>query len=107
MDCHKDMNVNKFKIPTIKHFFQGGRCEIFKGVIYVVYWWWMQRNGRENKEVRAMPTCYCLTFMCCKPCFSNFHCFQSCVSWTTYCIFSFCYFSYAVVSGTCPWVAVS
>jgi len=52
--------------------------------------------GRENKEVGAMPTCYCLTFMCCQPCLPNFHCFQSCVSWIPFCIFSFCYFSYAV-----------
>ena len=59
---------------------------------------------RENKEVGAMPTCYCLTFESCKPCLLNFQRFQSCVSWTPFCIFSFCYFSYAVVSGTYPWV---
>jgi len=40
-------------------------------------------------------------------CLPNFQCFQSCVPWTPFCIFSFCYFSYAVVSGTHPWVAVS
>jgi len=62
--------------------------------------------GRETKEVWAMPTCYCLTFKCCQPCLPNFQCFQSCVSWTPFCIFS-CYFSYAVVSGTYPWAAVS
>jgi len=28
--------------------------------------------GRENKEVRAMPICYCLTFMCCQSCLLNF-----------------------------------
>jgi len=39
--------------------------------------------------------------------FPTFSGFQSCVSWTPFCIFSFCYFSYAVVSETCPWVAVS
>ena len=60
--------------------------------------------GRETKEVGAMPTCYCLTFVCCKPCLPNFQFFQSCVSWTPFCIFSFCYFSYAVVSGTYPWM---
>jgi len=27
--------------------------------------------GHENKDVGAMPTCYCLTFMCCQPCLSN------------------------------------
>jgi len=37
MDSHKDMNVNKFGIPTTKHFFKRGRCESFKGVNYVVY----------------------------------------------------------------------
>jgi len=63
--------------------------------------------GRETKEVGTMPTCYCLTFMCCQPCLPNFQYFQSCVSWTSLCIFSFCYFSYAVVLGTYPWVAVS
>jgi len=54
---------------------------------------------RETKEVGAMPICYYLTFMRCQPCLPNFQCFQSCVSWTPFCIFSFCYFSYAVVSG--------
>jgi len=37
MDSHKDMNVNKFRIPTAKHFFKRGRDEIFKGVNFVVY----------------------------------------------------------------------
>ena len=36
--------------------------------------------GRKNEEVGAMPTCYCLTFVCCQPCLSNFQCIQSCVS---------------------------
>jgi len=45
MDSHKDMNVNKFRIPTTKHFFKWGKCETFKGVNCVVYWWWMQRKG--------------------------------------------------------------
>jgi len=67
--------------------------------------------GRENKEVGAMPMCYCLTFMF--PVLSSQlsklcnMCFQSCVSWTPLCIFSFCYVSNAEVSGTYPWVAVS
>jgi len=60
--------------------------------------------GRETKEVGAMSTCYCLTFVSFKPCLLNFQRFESCVSWTPFCIFSFCYFSYAVVSGTYPWV---
>jgi len=45
MDSHKDMNVNKFRMPTIKHIFKGGRCETFKGVNFVVYCCWMQRSG--------------------------------------------------------------
>jgi len=31
------MNVNKFRIPTTKHFIKGGKCETFKGVNVVVY----------------------------------------------------------------------
>ena len=38
-------NVNKFKIPNTKHFIKGGKCETFRGVNVVVYWWWMQGNG--------------------------------------------------------------
>ena len=30
---------------------------------------------RENK-VEAMSIYYCLTFMCCQPCFPNFQCFK-------------------------------
>ena len=45
MDSHKDMNVNKFRIPTTKHFFKWGKCETLKGVNCVVYWWWVQRKG--------------------------------------------------------------
>jgi len=37
MDYNKDMNVNKFRIPTTKHFFKGGKRETFKGVNFVVY----------------------------------------------------------------------
>jgi len=35
MDSHKDMNVNKFRIPTTKHFFEGGKYETFKGRNFV------------------------------------------------------------------------
>jgi len=45
MYYHKDMNVNKFRRPTIMHFINGGKCETFKGINFVVCWWWMQRNG--------------------------------------------------------------
>jgi len=62
--------------------------------------------GRQNEELGPIPTCYCLTFMCCQPYLPNFQCFQSCVSWIPFCIFSF-YVSNVVVSGTYPWVAVS
>jgi len=36
---------------------------------------------RENKKVEAMPTCYCLTFMCCQPCLPVFQCYQIFLSW--------------------------
>ena len=29
MDSHKDMNINKFRIPTAKYFFKGGKYETF------------------------------------------------------------------------------
>jgi len=61
--------------------------------------------GHENNEAGAMPTCYCLTYMCCQPCLLNFQCFRSCVS-TPFWIFSCCV-SHAIVSGTYPSVAVS
>jgi len=48
MDSHKDMNVNKFRIPSTKHFFKGRKCETFKGAKCVVYWWWMQRKGARQ-----------------------------------------------------------
>jgi len=35
MYSHKHMNVNKFRIPTTKHFLKGGKCETFKGVNFV------------------------------------------------------------------------
>jgi len=44
MNSHKEMNVNKLKILTTKHFFKGGKYESFKGVNFAVCWWWMQRN---------------------------------------------------------------
>jgi len=64
---------------------------------------------RENKEVGAMQTCCRLTLkcQCYQPCFPNFQCFKSCVSWTPFFIFSLCCVSHAVVSGMNPWVAVS
>jgi len=64
--------------------------------------------GRENKELETMPSCYCLTFICCQPCLlPNFQCFQGCVSWTPFCIFSFCYACHVAVLGTHPGAAVS
>jgi len=47
-----------------------------------------------------MPTYYFLTFMCCPPCLPNFQCFQSCASWTFFCIFSSCYVSRALTNAT-------
>jgi len=37
MDSQKDMNVNKFKIPTTKHLKKKGKCETFKGANFAVY----------------------------------------------------------------------
>jgi len=34
---HKDMNVNKFRIPNTKHFIKGGKCGTLKRVSVVVY----------------------------------------------------------------------
>jgi len=31
MDSHKDMNVNKFRIPTNKHFLKGEGVKLSKG----------------------------------------------------------------------------
>jgi len=44
MYSHKDMIVNNFGIPAANHFIKGGKCETFKKVNVVVYWWWMQGN---------------------------------------------------------------
>jgi len=30
VDSHKDMNINKFRIPTPKHFIKWVKCETFK-----------------------------------------------------------------------------
>jgi len=48
MDSHKDMNVNKLRIPTAKHFLKVKKCETFKGTNFAVYWWWMQGNGARK-----------------------------------------------------------
>jgi len=37
VDSHKDMNINKFKIPTTKHVIKGVKCETFKVVNFVIY----------------------------------------------------------------------
>jgi len=80
MDSYKDMNVNKSGIPTTKHFFKRGKCETFKELTLWFIDGECSEMGRENEEVGSMPTCYCLTFMCCQPYLPNFQCFQSCVS---------------------------
>jgi len=48
MDTHKAMTVNKFRLPTTKHFLKGGKCETFNWVNFAVYWLWMQRNGARK-----------------------------------------------------------
>jgi len=37
MDSHENVNVDKFRISTTKHFFKGGKCETFTGVNVLVY----------------------------------------------------------------------
>ena len=90
-----------YQLPSI--FLKGENVKLSKGLTL----WFLDGEcsemGRESKQVGAMPICYCLTFVCCQPCLSNFQCFQSFVSWAPFCIFSSCY----VVSGTDPSVAVS
>jgi len=44
VDSHKDMNINKFRIPTTKHFIKWVKCETLKVLNFVIYWWWMQRR---------------------------------------------------------------
>jgi len=39
------MNVNKFRIPNTWAFLQKGKVWNFQRSIFLVYWWWMQRNG--------------------------------------------------------------
>jgi len=48
VDSHKDMNINKFRIPTTKHF--------FKVVNFVIYDGECREAGYENNEVgRSQP----------------------------------------------------
>jgi len=63
MDSQKDTNVNIFRIPTTKHFFKGGSVKLSKGLTLWLIDGECREMGRENKEVGAMPTCYCLTFV--------------------------------------------
>jgi len=49
MDSHKDKNVSKFRTPTsLPSIFQRGKVGNFQRGNFVVYWWWMQRNGARN-----------------------------------------------------------
>jgi len=36
-DSHKDVIVNKFRMPTTTYFYQWGTCETFEVGIFVVY----------------------------------------------------------------------
>jgi len=67
----------------------------------------MVNAEKWDAKIKKWGRCQFAIAMCCQSCLPNFQCFQSCVSWTPLCIFSFCYVSNAVVSGTYPWVAVS
>jgi len=64
MDSQKDMNVNKFRVTTTKHFFKRESVKLSKGLTSWFIDGECREMGRENKEVGAMPTCYCLTFIC-------------------------------------------
>jgi len=59
-----------------------------------------EKWGMKIKKWGRCQLANCLTFMCCLPCLPNFQCFQSCVSWTPFCIFSFCYVSNAFTDAT-------
>jgi len=80
MDSHKDVNVNEFRIPTIKHSLKGGSVKLSKGQTLQFIDGECREMGHDNKEVGAIPTCFYLTFMFCQPCLPNFQCFQSCIS---------------------------
>jgi len=47
MNSHKDMTEPVQNI-NYQAFFQWGKCETFKGGNFVVYSWWMQRNGARK-----------------------------------------------------------
>jgi len=65
------MTVNKFRIPTTKHFLKGGRYETFKGVNCSLL---MVNAEKWEAKIKwgAMTTCYCLTFSHVFPTFSVF-----------------------------------
>jgi len=48
MYSHKEMNVNKFRIPTIKQFFQRGKVWNFQMANCIIHWWWMQRKRKRK-----------------------------------------------------------
>jgi len=59
-----------YQLPSI--FSKGESVKLSKGLTLWFIDGECREMGRENKEVGAMPTCYCLTFMCCQPCLPSF-----------------------------------
>ena len=102
MYSHEDMNVNKFGMPTTKHFIKGGKCELSKGKKCLL----MVNAGKWGVKIKKWRRCQLLFPNFRQSCLPTFQCFQSFVSWTPFWIFSFCDVSHAVVSGTYPSVAV-
>ena len=75
------------------NFLRGKRCSVL-----------MVNAGKWCAKIKWWRCQY--TFMCCQPFLSNFQWFQSCVSWTPFCISSCCV-SHAIVSRPYPSVVVS
>jgi len=51
MGSHKDINVNKFRIPTTKHFLKEEGVKLSKGQTLQFIDGECREMGRENKEV--------------------------------------------------------
>ena len=73
-------NVNKFRIPTTKHFFKlkGGRCETFDGVNFVQCSSLMLNAEKWGANIKKWGRCQLVlpNFMCCQTCLPNFSVFK-------------------------------
>ena len=63
MGSHKDMNLNKFRIPTTEHFLKEEGVKPSKGQTLQFIDGECREMGRENKEVRQCQLAIGLTFM--------------------------------------------